>query len=89
MSRWERARPGRPDQPHPQIDLRDDQISDEVTATNATRRRADARRAGREAPPTRKAVTEVCDGLAPVLRRRGMIRSGYSYGTFKENLLEF
>jgi len=40
-------------------------------------------------PPTRRAVTEVCDGLAPVLRRRGMIRSGYSYGTFKENLLEF
>ncbi|MEV1294209.1 NtaA/DmoA family FMN-dependent monooxygenase [Pseudonocardia sp. NPDC049635] len=40
-------------------------------------------------PPTRKALTEVCDGLAPVLRKRGMIRSGYSYDTFKENLLEF
>jgi len=40
-------------------------------------------------PPTRRAVTEVCDGLMPVLRKRGYTRSSYSYDTFRENLLEF
>ncbi|MFT4011350.1 MAG: NtaA/DmoA family FMN-dependent monooxygenase [Nocardioidaceae bacterium] len=40
-------------------------------------------------PPTRAALTQVCDGLAPVLRRRGLIRSEYSHDTFKENLLAF
>jgi alkanesulfonate monooxygenase SsuD/methylene tetrahydromethanopterin reductase-like flavin-dependent oxidoreductase (luciferase family) len=41
------------------------------------------------AQPTRKNQTEICDGLAPALRRRGLIRSGYSYDTLRENLLEF
>jgi FMN-dependent oxidoreductase (nitrilotriacetate monooxygenase family) len=39
--------------------------------------------------PTRKNQTEICDGLAPALRRRGLIRSGYTYDTLRENLLEF
>jgi FMN-dependent oxidoreductase (nitrilotriacetate monooxygenase family) len=37
----------------------------------------------------RARITEMCDGLAPALRRRGLIRSEYTYDTFKENLLEF
>ncbi|MCB8912406.1 NtaA/DmoA family FMN-dependent monooxygenase [Rhodococcus rhodochrous] len=40
-------------------------------------------------PVTRKNVTEIADGLAPVLRRRGLIRSDYTHNTFRENLLEF
>ncbi|RKR73026.1 NtaA/DmoA family FMN-dependent monooxygenase [Frondihabitans australicus] len=40
-------------------------------------------------PVTRKNLTEVCDGLAPVLRRRGLIRDGYEHDTFRENLLAF
>jgi FMN-dependent oxidoreductase (nitrilotriacetate monooxygenase family) len=40
-------------------------------------------------PVTRKNVTEIADGLAPVLRKRGLIRSGYAHETFRENLLEF
>lgn len=40
-------------------------------------------------PVTRKNLTEVCDGLAPALRRRGLIREGYEHDTFKENLLAF
>ncbi|MCW2602456.1 MAG: FMNH2-dependent monooxygenase [Pseudonocardiales bacterium] len=34
-------------------------------------------------------VTQMTDGLAPALRRRGLIRSEYAYDTFKENLLAF
>ena len=37
----------------------------------------------------RARVTEICDGLAPQLRRRNLIRSDYPYSTFKENLLAF
>ncbi len=40
-------------------------------------------------PVTRKNLTEVCDGLAPALRRRGLIRDGYEHATFRENLLAF
>jgi len=40
-------------------------------------------------PVTRKNVSEIADGLAPALRRRGLIRDGYSYSTFRENLLAF
>ncbi|MBM9469456.1 NtaA/DmoA family FMN-dependent monooxygenase [Nakamurella leprariae] len=40
-------------------------------------------------PPTRKSIAEIADGLAPELRRRGLIRSGYSYDRFRDNLLEF
>jgi FMN-dependent oxidoreductase (nitrilotriacetate monooxygenase family) len=38
---------------------------------------------------TRRAIAEVTDGLAPALRRRGLIRSGYNHDTFRENLLDF
>jgi alkanesulfonate monooxygenase SsuD/methylene tetrahydromethanopterin reductase-like flavin-dependent oxidoreductase (luciferase family) len=38
---------------------------------------------------TRRAITEIADGLAPALRRRGLIRSSYTHDTFRENLLEF
>jgi FMN-dependent oxidoreductase (nitrilotriacetate monooxygenase family) len=40
-------------------------------------------------PVTRKNITEICDGLAPQLRKRRLIRSGYDHDTFRENLLEF
>jgi len=40
-------------------------------------------------PVTRKNVAEIADGLAPVLRRRGLIRDGYSGRTLRENLLAF
>jgi alkanesulfonate monooxygenase SsuD/methylene tetrahydromethanopterin reductase-like flavin-dependent oxidoreductase (luciferase family) len=40
-------------------------------------------------PVTRKNITEIADGLAPALRRRGLIRSSYTYETFRENLLEY
>jgi FMN-dependent oxidoreductase (nitrilotriacetate monooxygenase family) len=38
---------------------------------------------------TRKRLTEIADGLAPALRRRGLIRSSYTYEHFKDNLLEY
>ncbi len=40
-------------------------------------------------PTTRHAIAEICDGLAPVLKRRGSIRDGYSHPTFKQNLRSF
>ena len=40
-------------------------------------------------PVTRRAITELTDGLAPALRRRGLIREGYPHSTFRENLLAF
>jgi hypothetical protein len=39
------------------------------------------------APVTRKNLTEIGDGLAPALRRRGLLRKGYPHATFRENLL--
>jgi hypothetical protein len=33
--------------------------------------------------------TEIADGLAAALRRRGLIRSSYTNGHFRDNLLEF
>jgi FMN-dependent oxidoreductase (nitrilotriacetate monooxygenase family) len=38
---------------------------------------------------TRRSIMEVTDGLAPALRRRGLIRSSYAHRTFRENLLDF
>jgi FMN-dependent oxidoreductase (nitrilotriacetate monooxygenase family) len=40
-------------------------------------------------PCTRKNITEVCDGLGPALRRRGLIQSEYPYEHFRDNLLAF
>jgi alkanesulfonate monooxygenase SsuD/methylene tetrahydromethanopterin reductase-like flavin-dependent oxidoreductase (luciferase family) len=38
---------------------------------------------------SRRAFAAVADGLAPELRKRGLIRDGYSGSTFRENLLAF
>jgi FMN-dependent oxidoreductase (nitrilotriacetate monooxygenase family) len=38
---------------------------------------------------TRRNIAEIADGLAPALRKRGLIRDGYQHTTFRENLLEF
>jgi FMN-dependent oxidoreductase (nitrilotriacetate monooxygenase family) len=38
---------------------------------------------------TRKKIIEVTDGLAPALKRRKLIKTGYQYATFRENLMEF
>jgi FMN-dependent oxidoreductase (nitrilotriacetate monooxygenase family) len=40
-------------------------------------------------PLTRRAITEITDGLAPALRRRSLIRSSFSHAGFRDNLLEF
>ncbi len=40
-------------------------------------------------PLTRKKLVEVTDGLAPALKKRGLLKKGYAYKTFRENLLEF
>lgn len=40
-------------------------------------------------PLTRHGVAEFCDGVAPILQRRGSIRTGYEGKTFKDNLLAF
>jgi FMN-dependent oxidoreductase (nitrilotriacetate monooxygenase family) len=40
-------------------------------------------------PVTRKNISEIADGLAPALRKRGLIRTDYEYPTFRENLLAF
>ncbi|MFF5010534.1 NtaA/DmoA family FMN-dependent monooxygenase [Streptomyces phaeochromogenes] len=40
-------------------------------------------------PMTRRYISEIADGLAPALRKRGLIRNGYTHPTFRENLLEF
>lgn len=40
-----------------------------------------------QAPVTRRNLTMVADGLAPELRRRGLIRDAYAYPTLRENLL--
>ncbi|MCW2603156.1 MAG: FMNH2-dependent monooxygenase [Pseudonocardiales bacterium] len=40
-------------------------------------------------PVTRRNITEIADGLAPALRRRGLIRSSYTYEHFRDNLLEY
>jgi FMN-dependent oxidoreductase (nitrilotriacetate monooxygenase family) len=38
---------------------------------------------------TRNTISLIADGLAPALRRRGLIRSGFAHKTFRENLLDF
>jgi FMN-dependent oxidoreductase (nitrilotriacetate monooxygenase family) len=38
---------------------------------------------------TRRRIAEIADGLAPALRRRGLIRDGYSHSTLREHLLEY
>lgn len=38
---------------------------------------------------TRRSIAEITDGLIPALRKRGLVRSDYTYSTLRENLLEF
>ncbi|MEV1292182.1 NtaA/DmoA family FMN-dependent monooxygenase [Pseudonocardia sp. NPDC049635] len=38
---------------------------------------------------TRRSIAEITDGLAPALRRRGLIRDGYEHATFRANLHAF
>jgi FMN-dependent oxidoreductase (nitrilotriacetate monooxygenase family) len=40
-------------------------------------------------PLTRKAISEVTDGLAPALKRRGLLQSAYPHKHFRDNLLAF
>ena len=40
-------------------------------------------------PLTRKAISEVTDVLAPVLKRLGVTRAAYSHKHFRDNLLAF
>jgi FMN-dependent oxidoreductase (nitrilotriacetate monooxygenase family) len=40
-------------------------------------------------PVSRRYLTEICDGLAPALQRRGLTRSSYEHQTLRENLLAF
>jgi alkanesulfonate monooxygenase SsuD/methylene tetrahydromethanopterin reductase-like flavin-dependent oxidoreductase (luciferase family) len=38
---------------------------------------------------TRRHVSEITDGLVPVLQRRGVVRKAYTHEHFRDNLLEF
>jgi FMN-dependent oxidoreductase (nitrilotriacetate monooxygenase family) len=38
---------------------------------------------------TRHGISEITDGLAPALQRRGLIRKGFTSDLFRDNLLEF
>jgi FMN-dependent oxidoreductase (nitrilotriacetate monooxygenase family) len=40
-------------------------------------------------PVSRRYLNEICDGLAPALRDRGLIRSSYDRALFRDNLLAF
>jgi alkanesulfonate monooxygenase SsuD/methylene tetrahydromethanopterin reductase-like flavin-dependent oxidoreductase (luciferase family) len=40
-------------------------------------------------PLTRKAITEITDGLAPALKRRGLLQTAYPHKHFRDNLLAF
>jgi alkanesulfonate monooxygenase SsuD/methylene tetrahydromethanopterin reductase-like flavin-dependent oxidoreductase (luciferase family) len=40
-------------------------------------------------PLTRRAISEVTDGLAPALKRRGLLRTAYAHELFRDNLMEF
>jgi alkanesulfonate monooxygenase SsuD/methylene tetrahydromethanopterin reductase-like flavin-dependent oxidoreductase (luciferase family) len=39
--------------------------------------------------PNRRYISEIADGLAPALKRRGLIRSGYEHTYLRDNLKEF
>ena len=38
---------------------------------------------------TRKKITEIADGLAPALKRRGLLQKAYPHRYFRENLLAY
>lgn len=37
----------------------------------------------------RRYISEIADGLAPELRKRGLIRDGYAHELFRDNLMDF
>lgn len=37
----------------------------------------------------RRYISEITDGLAPELRKRGLIRDGYAHSLFRDNLMDF
>jgi hypothetical protein len=37
----------------------------------------------------RRYIAEIADGLSPALRRRGLIRDGYSHEHLRDNLMAF
>jgi FMN-dependent oxidoreductase (nitrilotriacetate monooxygenase family) len=37
----------------------------------------------------RRSIAEICDGLVPALRKRGVVRTGYDGATFRDNLLAY
>ena len=38
---------------------------------------------------TRRTIAEICEGLAPALKRRGMLRTSYGHSLLRDNLLAF
>jgi hypothetical protein len=40
-------------------------------------------------PTTRRMIADIADGLAPILQRRGSIRSSFEHPTLKQNLMAF
>jgi FMN-dependent oxidoreductase (nitrilotriacetate monooxygenase family) len=40
-------------------------------------------------PLTRRYITEICDGLVPLLQKRGLVRGEYGRQLFRDNLLAF
>ena len=40
-------------------------------------------------PLTRRAISEVTDGLAPALKQRGVLQTAYPHRHFRDNLLAF
>jgi alkanesulfonate monooxygenase SsuD/methylene tetrahydromethanopterin reductase-like flavin-dependent oxidoreductase (luciferase family) len=40
-------------------------------------------------PLTRRYISEICDGLVPVLQKRGLVRRSYEHARFRDNLMAF
>jgi FMN-dependent oxidoreductase (nitrilotriacetate monooxygenase family) len=40
-------------------------------------------------PLTRRYISEICDGLIPVLQKRGLVRKSYEHALFRDNLMAF
>ncbi len=38
---------------------------------------------------TRRTISEITEGLAPALQRRGLMRPDYAHAHFRDNLLAF
>jgi hypothetical protein len=40
-------------------------------------------------PVSRRYINEICEGVAAVLQKRGLVRTSYDHALFRENLLAF